>query len=209
MADETTTRSAETPDGGGHRAVGGGECSPLQARAAFLENWNWKLVVGINGRACARGGAQHGINSEAGGACAAGWEADRRQELTLGEAFDTLRRFHRAAPFLFFNGNTFAAIGRELALALFRDVPAIRKREISSAVAHYIAGVLDRDAMVQIIESLWQVAQLTAGDRVCTLKGTLHGVITRVLDDGRVAWRPDGAAGELIALPESLESEPR
>ena len=88
-------------------------------------------------------------------------------------------------------------------------MPAIRKREISSAVAHYIAGVLDRDAMVQIIESLWQVAQLTAGDRVCTLKGTLHGVITRVLDDGRVAWRPDGAAGELIALPESLESEPR
>jgi len=63
--------------------------------------------------------------------------------------------------------------------------------------------------MAGIIESLWQVAQLTAGDRVRTLKGTLHGVITRVLDDGRVAWRPDSAAGELTALPESLESEPR
>ncbi len=87
-------------------------------------------------------------------------------------------------------------------------MPVIRKREISSAVAHYIAGVLDREAMVQIVESLWQVAQLQAGDRVRTLKGTLHGVITRVLDDGRVAWRPDGATGELIALPESLESEP-
>ena len=132
----------------------------------------------------------------------------RPRELTLGDAFDELRGFHKAAPFLFFNGNTFASIGRELALALFRDLPAIRKREISSAIAHYIAGVLDREAMVRIVESLWKVALLQPGDRVSTLKGTLHGVITRVLEDGRVAWRPDGAAGELIALPESLESEP-
>jgi hypothetical protein len=118
-----------------------------------------------------------------------------------------LRQFHRAAPFLFFNGNTFAAIGREMALAIFRDLPAIRKREISSAIAHYIAGVLDRDSMVRIVESLWKVAQLQPGDRVRTLKGTLHGTINRVLDDGRVVWRPDGAAGELTALPESLERE--
>jgi len=30
----------------------------------------------------------------------------------LGETFDRLRAFHRKAPFLFFNGNTFAEIGR-------------------------------------------------------------------------------------------------
>jgi hypothetical protein len=39
------------------------------------------------------------------------------------------------------------------------------------------------------------------------LKGTLRGVIMRVLDDGRIVWRPDGASGELIALPESLSTE--
>lgn len=118
-----------------------------------------------------------------------------------------MRQFHRAAPFLFFNGNTFASIGRELALAIFNDLPVIRKREISSAIAHYVAGVLDRDSLVSIVESLWQVAQLQPGDRVRTLRGSLHGVITRVLDDGRVAWRPDGATAELMALPESLKSE--
>ena len=61
--------------------------------------------------------------------------------------------------------------------------------------------------MAHIVDSLWRVAQLAPGARVQTLKGTLHGVIVRVLDDGRVAWRPDGAAGELTALPESLETE--
>ena len=120
-----------------------------------------------------------------------------------------MRSFHRRAPFLFFNGNTFADTGRRICEAIFADLQSIRRRAIASAVGHYIAGVLDRDSMVKVIEELWQVAQLQPGDRVKTLKGTLHGVITRILEDGRVSWRPDGAVGELVALPESLELEKR
>jgi len=36
------------------------------------------------------------------------------------------------------------------------------------------------------------------------MRGSLRGVITRVLDDGRVAVRPDGGMSELLSLPESL-----
>ncbi|HWB57878.1 MAG TPA: hypothetical protein VG733_00220 [Chthoniobacteraceae bacterium] len=43
-----------------------------------------------------------------------------------------------------------------------------------------------------------------AGDRVKTLKGTMRGVIRKVLPDGRVSWLPDGNSMELMALPESL-----
>lgn len=80
----------------------------------------------------------------------------------------------------------------------------MRRRELASAVAHYIAGVLDRDSMVSAVDSLWQSASLTVGDRVQTLRGTTHGTITRLLEDGRLAWRPDGANVDLLALPESL-----
>ena len=73
-----------------------------------------------------------------------------------------------------------------------------------SAVAHYIAGVLDRASMVEIVESLWQSADFKPGDRVKTLRGSSRGVIVRVQPDGRVAWRPDGGQAELVALPESL-----
>ncbi len=204
MSDETPARSAEATDRGGYPGGSGEGGSPLQARAAFLENWNWDAIVSINRGACARGGAQHGINSEAGSARGAEWEQTRARELTLAETFDFLRACHRAAPFLFFNGNTFATVGRELSFALFSDLPATRKRELGSAVAHYIAGVLDRESMVSIVESLCRTAALKPGDRVQTLKGTLRGRIMRVLEDGRVAWKPEGAAGELIALPESL-----
>lgn len=73
-----------------------------------------------------------------------------------------------------------------------------------SAVAHYIAGVLPQEAMVSIIEALSETADLKAGDRVKTLRGSLRGVIVKVMEDGRVVWKPDGAAGDLAALPEGL-----
>lgn len=203
MNDEAKAGSSGAPDGGGHRQGGGGELSPFQARAAFLANWNWQSIVGINQRTCARGGAQHGINPETGAAREAEWEQTRRREITLAETIDFLRACHRGAPFLFFNGNTFSFIGRELALALFSELPATRRREVGSAVAHYIAGVLDRQAMISIVESLSQSAAFQPGDRVKTLKGTLRGVITGILGDGRVRWRAETGT-EFIALPESL-----
>lgn len=128
----------------------------------------------------------------------------RQCVFSLGEALDFLKSCHRRAPFLFFNGNTFAAIGRQLALALFSDLLPARKREVSSAVAHYIAGVLDREAMVEIVEGLCQSAELRPDDRVKTFRGTLQGRILRLLPDGRVVWQPDGRRSELVALPETL-----
>jgi hypothetical protein len=117
---------------------------------------------------------------------------------------DFLLRCHRRAPFLFFNGNTFADIARQICAALFADLPTVRRREVISAVAHYIAGVLDRDSMVEIVESLCQACDLRPGDRVKTLRGTTRGVLVRLLDDGRAVWQPEGSGAELTSLPESL-----
>jgi hypothetical protein len=103
------------------------------------------------------------------------------------------------------NGNTFSFIGRELTLALFSDLAPVRKRELASAVAHYIAGVLDRDSMVSIVESLCESAALGLGDRVQTLRGTTTGTVVRVLNDGRIVWKPDGSTLEFSGLPESLK----
>ena len=71
-------------------------------------------------------------------------------------------------------------------------------------MAHDIAGVLDRDAMVEIVESLCESDDFKPGDRVKTLRGSTRSVIVPVLSDGRLAWRPDASPAELISLPESL-----
>src|SRR2546430_857923 len=57
MADETEIGPSGAPDRRGHPRGGSGEQSPLQARAEFLKNRSWELVVGLNQGACARGGA--------------------------------------------------------------------------------------------------------------------------------------------------------
>jgi hypothetical protein len=207
MPDETSPRSSETPDSGGRSGGGVGEPAPLQGRAHFLQNWDWASVTAVNRGLCTRGGAQHGANREAHEAVERDWEDWRRSELTLGEVFDLLRSCHRRAPFLFFNGNTFAELGRTLATAVFADLPTLRRKETASAVAHYITGVLDRESMASIMHDLAKTAEFTVGDRVKTIRGSLRGVITRVLDDGRVAVRPDGSASELFSLPESLLRE--
>ena len=207
MNDETANRSARTPDGGRPASGGDGLGSPLQTRAAFLKNWDWLAVISINRGACARGRAQHGINSETGAACAADWEKLRVETLTLAETLDRLRAYHRRAPFLFFNGNTFATIGRELALALFSDLPPGRKREAASVIGHYIAGVLDRENMVEIVESLCETAEFKPGDRVKTLRGSTSGVVLKIFGDGRIVWQPDGRKSALTALPENLLRE--
>ncbi len=57
--------------------------------------------------------------------------------------------------------------------------------------------------MTQMILSLCENAELLPGMRVKTLRGTTHGVVVRLLDDGRVVWRTESGT-ELIALPEAL-----
>ena len=207
MADETAIGPAGTPEREGLAPGGAGEQSPLQARAEFLKNRSWELVISLNQGACARGGAQHGFNRETQEACAREWALKKSEVLSLEEILEFLRRCHRSAPFLFFNGNTFADIGRQIMAVVFAELPASRRREVVSAAAHYIAGVLDRESMVEIIEALWETADWKPGDRVKTFRGTTRGVIVRLMRDGRVVWRPDGSRSELMALPESLVRE--
>lgn len=164
-----------------------GEQSPLQTRAAFLENWHWESVVRVNRGVCERGRAQHGKNSESFAAVEKEWEERRPVETTLGETLDYLRSCHRRAPFLFFNGNTFADIARTFTDFLFAELPHSRRREATSAVAHYVAGVLDGEAMAEIIAALCEAADFQAGDHVRTLRGSTRGVILRIQRDGRAA----------------------
>ena len=64
--------------------------------------------------------------------------------------------------------------------------------------------MLDRDAMIEAVQSVSQSADWKPGDRVKTLDSSLRGEIVHILEDGRVLWKPDGAETESSALPESL-----
>ena len=206
MSDEAKIGPAGADDRPGHSGRSSGEQSPLQTRAAFLKNRSWELVISLNRGACTRSGAQHGQNSESYGSLEADWRNRQGVVSTLDEALEFLRSCHRRAPFLFFNGNTFADVGRTMVDFVFAELPDLRRRELMSAIAHYVAGVLDHDSMVRIVDELCAAADFGPGDRVKTLRGSMTGTILETLPDGRFLVKADSGP-ELMALPESLIRE--
>jgi hypothetical protein len=67
------------------------------------------------------------------------WEGRHRERMSLTEAVDICRRCHRMAPFCFYNGNTFAAIIRDVILNL--RLPPERAYVVRSLAGHIVAGV--------------------------------------------------------------------
>ncbi len=61
--------------------------------------------------------------------------------------------------------------------------------------------------MAEIVESLSKTSELKPGVRVKTLRGSTHGIVLRLLEDGRVVWRADNTETELTGLPEALLPE--
>jgi hypothetical protein len=206
MSDETEIRRGGEADAGNADGERSGQQSPLQGRAAFIKNWDWQLVASLNRGACERGKAQFGNNSEAHDRVRERWENTRVQTLSLGETLEFLFQCHRAAPFLFFNGNTFGEIARRIIDAVFIEFPLARRREAASLAAHYVAGVLDFQSLQPGLTALAELADFHPGDRIKTLRGSMSGTIVRLLSDGRVVWRADSGV-ELTALPESLIRE--
>ena len=77
-----------------------------------------------------------------------------------------------------------------------------RVKEVEHSMA--LTRKLERRARRTGKRSESKIVAWKPGDRVKTLRGSLHGVIVRTLKDGRVVWKPDGTESELTALPESL-----
>jgi len=54
-----------------------------------------------------------------------------------------------------------------------------------------------------MVEEMCAAADLFPGSRVKTLRGSTHGVVLRVLEDGRIVFRTESGS-ELTTLPENL-----
>ena len=181
------------------------EDSTLNERAFFLKQWSWPSVVALNKGICLRANVLHGFNSDAKGQSEELWHGKQQSESTLREAYVTLLEFHRRSPFLFFNGNTFAEIGKKINSLVYADLPAPRRKQIDSTVGHFVTGVLDENSMVQAVDESCRVENMKAGDHVSTLGGSLTGTIESLDEAGNILWRPLGAQSVLKASPFSLK----
>jgi hypothetical protein len=119
----------------------------------WLKDWPWETVVTINAGLCQEKKALHKPTSDGYEPAKKLWEKSRGGELTLRETLDLCRQCHKLAPFCFYNGNTFAAIGRTLIQDLLRKMPPVKAHSFRSVVGHYIAGTIGEDELSKTLES--------------------------------------------------------
>ncbi len=127
--------------------------SPLaELRRPWLADFGWPEITEANAALCSKTASFHGPTSDGHEDGRAFWEARFLETMTFREALEVLRRSHRLAPFCFNNGNTFAAVARELVfeLSLASEISAI----IRSAAGHYVAGVLPDDELDAILTTV-------------------------------------------------------
>jgi hypothetical protein len=104
----------------------------------WLEPFDWELVTAINAALCQAKRAIHKPTSDGHDPARKLWEKEYKNDLWLDEVVDLCRRCHRLAPFCNFNGNTFAAIARQLTEGL--KLPADQAHIVRSWAGHIVAG---------------------------------------------------------------------
>jgi hypothetical protein len=120
----------------------------------WLKDWPWQTVVTINAGLRKEKKALHKPTSDGYAPAQKLWESAGQREQTLRETLDICRQCHKLAPFCFYNGNTFAAIGRTIVQDILHTMPAVKAHAFRSVVGHYIAGTAGTDELLKALEDL-------------------------------------------------------
>jgi hypothetical protein len=120
----------------------------------WLKDWPWQTVIAINAGLCKEKSALHKPTSDGYAPAQKLWETAGRRELTLRETLDICRECHKLSPFCFYNGNTFAAIGRTIIQPLLQKLSPVKAHGLRGVVGHYIAGTAGADELGKALDDL-------------------------------------------------------
>ena len=110
-------------------------------KRAWLDVFTREMVIAANAALCQAKSVLHRPTSDGYEPARKLWQRQHHQALWLDEAVDLCRQCHRLAPFCNFNGNTFAAIARQLIQEL--RLPADQAHVVRSWAGHIVAGTAD------------------------------------------------------------------
>lgn len=133
----------------------------MKLSQAWLRTYSWEFITLQNAMLCQTKSALHKPTSDGHAATKELWESLIQADMRLDEAIDLCRRCHRMAPFCFYNGNTFAAVARDVIQNL--ALPADEAYIIRSLAGHIVAGVATDEEVRAFREFCEQMDQSHAG----------------------------------------------
>lgn len=141
----------------------------MSAQKPWLNSLSWEKVQALNESLCKQYNTGYQANQSFESARKF-WAQSAARQMSLQEVLQVCRRCYDMAPFMFNNGNTFSAIGRNLMEEWLKSFPPLEGEIIRNTVGHYIAGLIEKKELLTILrhfETSWNAyskAQETVPD---------------------------------------------
>ena len=129
-----------------------------QIQKQWLGSVPWGTVLSINQDQCQAQNTAHQPKPNSFDAARDLWEKSVSKAMSLQEVLDVCRKCYELAPFVFNNGNTFAAVSTRLIQEWADYLPAVEAQILRTTVSHYVAGQVGKSELRQVIrhfESSW------------------------------------------------------
>ncbi len=126
---------------------------------SWLEPFDWEFVTEVNRGLCSQKNALHKPTSDGHAPAQRLWEQSRLKQITFSEALQVCFRCHRLAPFCFYNGNTFAAIARDLVADISERISEEKAFILRSVAGHIVAGTATDIEMKQLEKMLRELGK--------------------------------------------------
>src|SRR5438045_5123526 len=122
----------------------------MEIEKPWLSSFPWEEVQSLNQSLCKQQSTTYQANRTL-DAVRQLWEKAAAQAMSLPEVLDVCRRCYELSPFIFNNGNTFAAVGKKLINDWLSSLPALEAEIVGNTVGHYIAGVITKRELLKVL----------------------------------------------------------
>ena len=164
----------------------------MQKPSRWLASVSWQAVLDVNAALCHTQKTSHQPNPKTHEATRRLWEQSLAQNLPLVAALQICRKAQELAPFIFNNGNTFAAIGQAMVEDIARCFPPVEAAILRNTVGHYIAGVISEAELVEVLNYFDRRLKITPVPQGVSASGEAESEPTAELVEAqfRVAAKP-------------------
>ena len=134
----------------------------IDIQKEWLGSVPWDKVLSVNQGLCQAQNTAPQSKLESAEAARQLWAQAAPKAMSLAEALDVCRHCHDLGPFLFNNGNTFAAISKTLVEDWMQSLPALEAQILCTTVCHYVAGQIGKKELINVlrhVETRWIATQ--------------------------------------------------
>lgn len=111
----------------------------------------WESVVTLNQALCQAQKVPYQENARKIENVRARWQQAAPRAMTFLEVLELCRGCQEAMPFVFNNGNTFAAVIRTLTVETLKTLPPLEAQIVRTTICHYVAGQIERKELKQVL----------------------------------------------------------